>query len=155
MDNILILELYTFLTTIYGGIIAGLAYDLYRTIRYFSKPNKIMTYLEDFLLWLIIALIFFFTLTKANLGEIRGYIVFGFFLGVVVYMLVFSKYIYPLVVEVMKRVKKIINTILSFIILPFTYIKKKASPEIKRFKRLPKEIVKGFRKYKSIISSKK
>lgn len=155
MDNSLILELHIFLTSIYGGIIAGLVYDLYRTIRYHSKPNKFITYIQDFLFWLIITYVFFYTLIKINWGQIRGYIVLGFLMGVIIYIITFSKYIYPLAVKVAGAIKKIIKGIIYLILYPFKYMKRKTCPTLNKFRKVPIEIIREIKKYKKIISSKK
>ncbi len=55
----LIDEFYIFLVSINYGLILGVIYDLYRVFRYYSKPKKILTMIEDFILWLIITLVFF------------------------------------------------------------------------------------------------
>lgn len=155
MESSLTLELHIFLTSIYGGIIAGLVYDLYRTIRYHSKPSKLITYIQDFLFWVIITWVFFFTLIKINWGEIRGYIILGFFLGVIIYIITFSKYIYPLALKIVGLIKSTIRSIILLILYPFKYAKKKTYPRIRKVKKLPVEIIKEIKKYKKIISTKK
>lgn len=155
MDTTLMLELYTFFTVIYGGMIAGFLYDIYRTIRYFSKPSKFITYLEDLLFWTIVASVFFYFLIKINWGEIRGYIILGFFLGAFIYYKVFSKFIYPFCIKGGRIVKKIIKKITTLILYPFRFLKRKSSPTFKKMKKVPIEIVRQTKKYKKIISSKK
>lgn len=155
MDNSLTLELHIFLTSLYGGIILGLVYDLYRTIRYHSKPNKFIAYIQDFLFWIIITYVFFSTLVKINWGEIRAYIVLGFIIGAIIYSITFSRYIYPVAVKIVGAIKKFIRSTISLISYPFKYIRKKTYPTLNRFKKLPIEIVREAKKYKKIISSKK
>lgn len=155
MDNSLMLELHIFLTSIYAGIIAGLVYDLYRAVRHFSKPNRFMTYIEDFLFWVVIAYVFFYTLIRINWGQIRGYIIFGFLLGILIYTIIFSKYIYPMVVKLAGIIKRFIDIILFSISYPFKCFKRKVSPRLNKIKKIPIEIIKEIKKYKKIISSKK
>ena len=155
MDTSLILEIHIFLTVIYSGLMAGFIYDLYKAIRYFLRPNKIITYLGDLLFWTAIASIFFYTIIKTNWGEIRGYILLGFFLGIIIYYKLFSKYIYGLCIKVGKVISTFIKGIISPILYPFKLIKKKSLPTLRRIKRIPTEIIQQTKKYKKIISSKK
>lgn len=155
MNDSLMLELHIFLTSIYGGIIVGLVYDLYKSLRYLSKPSKIITYIGDFLFWIIMSYIFFYTLVKINWGEIRGYILFGFFLGIIIYMIVFSKYIYPIFVKMTALIKKSVVFTTSSILYPFKYLKKRSFKTVNKIKKIPIEIVRDIKKYKKIISTKK
>lgn len=155
MNDSLMLELHIFLTSIYGGIIVGLVYDLYKSLRYLSKPSKIITYIGDFLFWIIMSYIFFYTLVKINWGEIRGYILFGFFLGIIIYMIVFSKYIYPIFVKMTALIKKSVVFTTSSILYPFKYLKKRSFKTVNKIKKIPIEIVRDIKKYKKIIYTKK
>lgn len=155
MDNSLFIDLHIFLTAIYGGLIAGVIYDLYRTLRYVSKPSKYSTYLQDILFWTIITFLFFYILIKINWGELRGYIVLGFILGIIIYIKVFSKITYPILIEIGKIISRFIKEIIFLVLFPFKFIKKKTSSSIRKMKRIPVEAVKELKKYKKIISSKK
>lgn len=155
MNDSLMLELHIFLTSIYGGIIVGLVYDLYKSLRYLSKPSKVINYIGDFIFWIIMSYVFFYALIKINWGEIRGYILFGFFLGIIVYRVIFSKYIYPTFIKVATLIKKVIGFFISLIFYPFKYLKRRSSKTINKIKKIPIEIVKDIKKYKKIISTKK
>lgn len=154
MDTTLMLELHMFFTAIYGGLISGFIYDIYRTIRYFSKPSKFITYLEDLLFWTIIASIFFYILIKINWGEIRGYIVLAFFIGILIYSKTFSKFIYPLCIKIGRIVNKTIKGIVNSILFPFRFLKNKSSPTIKKMKKIPIEIIRQTKRYKKILKKK-
>lgn len=154
MDTTLFLELHIFLSTIYGGLIAGFIYDIYRTIRYFSKPRKFLTYLGDLLFWTLTASIFFIILIRNNWGEIRGYTLIGFFLGIFLYNKIFSRFIYPLCLKLGRVIKEFVKSVLSIVFYPFRILKK-TSPLFKKFKRIPVEIYREIKKHKKIISSKK
>lgn len=155
MDDSLMLELHIFLTSIYGGIIIGIIYDFYKSVRYLFKPKKIITYLGDFLFWIIMSCVFFYTLVKINWGEIRGYILFGFFLGIIIYGSIFSKYVYSIFIKLVGFIKEIICSTVSFIFYPFKYFKKRSSKTLNKIKKLPIEIIREMKKYKKIISTKK
>ncbi|MBU5313305.1 spore cortex biosynthesis protein YabQ [Tissierella carlieri] len=155
MDTSLILEIHMFFTAIYGGLIAGFIYDIYRTIRYFSKPSKFITYLGDLLLWTVIASVSFYVLIKINWGELRGYIILGFILGIFIYYKIFSKFIYTICIKIGGVIKKTTMGIISLILYPFKFLKSKSSPTFKKIKKVPIEIIRQTKKYKKIISTKK
>lgn len=80
MDTTIKIQFYIFLTSIYGGgLIAGLAYDIYRISRLCFKPKKLATLIEDLFFWIGIGIIFFYLLNKNNWAELRFYIFLGFF----------------------------------------------------------------------------
>ena len=82
----LIDEFYIFLLSISYGLIIGLIYDFYRTFRYYSKPKKLVSFIEDLIFWLVITFVFFMFLVKRTDGIIRGFIVVGFVIGYVFYL---------------------------------------------------------------------
>lgn len=155
MENSLILELHIFLTSIYGGIIGGLVYDIYRAIRYNYKLSKFITYIQDLLFWLAMTYIFFSILIKINWGEIRGYIILGFLIGIIIYIITFSKFIYPISIKLIGWIKSTIGNIIAIILYPFKTMKKKTYPSLNKLKKMPIEIVRQGRRYRKIISKKK
>lgn len=155
MDNTLIVDLHIFLGSIYGGLVAGFVYDIYKTIRYYSNPSKLATYIEDLLFWIILALLFFYTSLKINWGELRGYIIIGFLCGVFVYKKVFSKVIYQLFLKIGGTIKNLIKKVAYVVTYPFRYLWRKIFKPIKKVKSIPKYFVKQLKKSKKIISTKK
>lgn len=154
MDTSLILDLHIFLTSIYGGLIAGIVYDIYRTIRYLSKPSKFVSYLGDLIFWTIITSIFFYILIKINWGEIRGFIILGFFIGAFIYIKLFSKFIFPFCTKVGASINKIINMVFSVILYPFKLFKNKSSSTLKKIKKVPIEVIRDIKRYKMIFRKK-
>ncbi|CCQ97332.1 putative Spore cortex biosynthesis protein YabQ [[Clostridium] ultunense Esp] len=158
METTIKIQLYIFLTSIYGGLISGLAYDIYRVNRLYFKPRKIVTILEDLLFWIGISFIFFYIINKSNWGSMRGYIFIGFFLGGFIYLKILSKILFPLWVKLFNGIITIINNILKVIKLPFRQIKSLLSPKMKRINRIrkiPREAIGEIKRYKKIISNKK
>lgn len=100
MDNTIKIEIYIFLTSIYGGLIAGLAYDIYRINRNYFKPKKIATIIEDFLFWIGIGFVFFYMLNKNNWAQLRLYVFLGFFLGGIIYLKILSKFLFPFLLKI-------------------------------------------------------
>lgn len=158
MDTTIKVQLYIFLTSLYGGLITGLSYDIYRLSRYFFKPKKIVTLIEDFIFWVGAALIFFYILNRSNWAELRGYIFLGFFAGGFIYLKVLSKILFPFLIKLFNRVGLIFKRIMGTIILPFKHVNKRLSPKIKKIKRTRealREAISEIKRHKAIISKKK
>lgn len=155
MENSLYLDFHMFLTAIYGGLIAGLIYDISRTLRNISKGKKYITYIQDLVFWVIVTILFFYILIKINWGEIRGFIVLGFIFGIIIYIKTFSKFIYPILMKIFGFIIELIKVVISYVFFPFRFIKSKISKPLIKVKKIPKEILKDTKKYKKIISSKK
>lgn len=131
-------QFYIFLISINYGLILGVIYDLYRVFRYYSKPKKILTAIEDILFWLIIASIIFFFLFNKTDGIIRGFVILGFIIGFIIYLKIISKYSYFILKKTFGLIFRIINEIIIIISFPF----KKAS---KIFGKKANKIAKLFR----------
>ncbi|NLW23432.1 MAG: spore cortex biosynthesis protein YabQ [Tissierellia bacterium] len=158
MDTTIKVQFYIFLTSLYGGLIAGLAYDIYRVSRYYFKPRKIVTSIEDLLFWIGLALIFFYILNKGNWGELRGYIFIGFSIGGFIYIKFLSKILFPLWVKLFNWIGFAFKGIIKLIGFPIKQIKKLLLPKAKRLakiKRIPREAIREINRYRKIISNKK
>jgi len=77
---------YIFLATVYGGIVLGLLYDIYRGIRIAFKRKKAVTIFFDILFSLSALVITVGVLYIVNSGEFRFYTFVGFALGFALYM---------------------------------------------------------------------
>ncbi len=155
MENTLIIDVHIFLGVLYGGLIAGFFYDIYRTFRYFSKPSKWVTYIGDLLFWLVLSILFFYVLVRLNWGEMRGYIILGFLLGIFIYNKIFSKFIYRACLKVGIILKRILHKIMRTFFCPFKYIKKRVYSPIKKIKNIPIILYREAKRYIKIISTKK
>lgn len=158
MDATIKVQIYIFLTSLYGGLIAGLIYDIYRVIRRFFKPKKLVTTIEDFIFWVSIALIFFYILNKSNWTELRGYIFLGFFTGGFIYFKILSKILFLFLIKLFNGLSLILKRIMEVVTLPFKYINKILSPKIKKIRRIGrifKENINKMKRYREIISKKK
>lgn len=158
MDTNIKVQFYIFITSIYAGLLIGLAYDFYRVIRYYFKHKRIAASIGDLLFWVTVAIIFFYIVNKSNWGELRGYIFFGTLLGGIIYFKVLSKILYTLMMKLFKGIIVTIRGFIKILKMPFLKIKRILAPKMKginRIKRLPKETIKDIRRYKKIISQKK
>ncbi len=158
MDNSLKFQSYVFLTSIYGGLLFGFVYDLYKMFRYFLKPNKIATIIEDIIFWVIVTVIVFFILIRSTWGELRGYIFLGLFMGAFLYFKKISRIIYPILIKIFKCIACIFKKIFFILSIPFKQLRRTIKPVAKKIGKLNKisiKMIHDTRKYISIISKKK
>ncbi|SHH96372.1 spore cortex biosynthesis protein YabQ [Clostridium grantii] len=105
--------------SLFTGIITGILFDVYRTIRGFENPNKVLTVLEDILFWILVGLLDFIFLLYNNYAYI-GIYVYGFlFLGIFLYIKFSSKVFIKTINRILLFIVKIIRVVLNIIMYPF------------------------------------
>lgn len=148
-------ETIVFLASINTGLIAGMIYDVYRVFRYYSKPKKILSFIEDLIFWLLISIVFFFTLIKTTEGVIRGFLFFGFLLGLGIYFKLISKYIFIIIKGIIRLILDLINEILKVITFPYKKLKNFTKKRVSKVVLLLKQWFSDMKKYFKIIIKKK
>ena len=98
-------QIYIFMITLYGGMLAGVAYDIYRCIRRVARKRRWLTVLLDVLFIITLGLIVFMSMYAANEGELRLFTFVGFALGFGLYMAGLSLFFSYLA----KRIKRSVN----------------------------------------------
>lgn len=111
-------QAFLFIAFIINGILIGIIFDIFRVFRRTFKTTDIITYIEDTIFWIIAGLLTLYFIFCFNNGEIRFYIFLGIFLGIVIYMLLFSKYFIKINVTIINFVKSIICKTISIILYP-------------------------------------
>ena len=92
---------YIFLITIYGGMVAGAVYDVFRGIRHALHRGRWLAALLDTLFILLLGVVVVFVLYTANMGQLRLYSFVGFVLGFALYIVGIS----PLISFLAARLK--------------------------------------------------
>lgn len=115
-------QLISSIISIFAGTAIGLLFDLYRTINYFTRPNKNFLHLMDLLFWVISGSIVFFILLSADFGLIRVYTFLGICIGVFIYFKLFSEYILRFYRFIIYFLLKILRITITFILLPFNLL---------------------------------
>jgi len=148
MDNSIQSQAYIFFATLYGGIVIGFIYDIYRIFRYYSKPKKIATFIEDLVFWIIVSIIALLILLFSNWGEIRGYVFLGFLSGAFLYNKALSKPVISILVIIIRFIVKGLKYMFNVIIFPFKVI---ATLLYKPYNSVKKKGSNVYRKTKRII----
>ena len=102
-------QLYTFLLFILTGIVIGIVFDIFRIFRRSFKTNDIITYIQDILFWFATGCILLFSIFTFNNGELRGYIFIGIILGLVLHLIVLSKYLINMFLKIINLLRRIIG----------------------------------------------
>ena len=84
-------QLYTLFVFILSGAVIGILFDLFRILRKSFKTPDIITYIEDILFWVISGFLIISAIFKFNDGELRAYLFIGIFLGIIIYIMLFTK----------------------------------------------------------------
>lgn len=115
-------QAYLFLIFVLNGFIIGLLFDFFRILRKSFKTADILTYCQDILFWILTGLLTLYFIFVFNNGEIRIYIFLGILIGIILYMLLLSKYIILINVYILNKIKMCIKLILKIIVIPFKFI---------------------------------
>ena len=107
--NIICRQTHIFLLSCVAGIFSGFIFDIFRIKRRLVKTSDIVVYVEDIIYWLIISVVLFALMYYSNESEVRSYILFGIFIGVVIYVFLFSKCVIFCFTKVIKVVYKLIK----------------------------------------------
>lgn len=148
-------DLISFGISIVSGLFIGIIFDVYRGFRYFSKPKKVLSIIEDFLFWVLIGMLFFLLLVQTTDGVLRGFVFIGSFSGGLFYMLLISKYIYPIIILIYKLILDMISEIIKLLTYPFRKISSFSKKRLNKIVLVPKILFKEMGRYRNIISKKK
>ncbi|QUH25071.1 spore cortex biosynthesis protein YabQ [Serpentinicella alkaliphila] len=162
-------EAYILLASVYGGILIGFIYDLYKIVRLIFNPKKIATLLQDLIFWVIISLVAFYVLIISNDGIIRFYNFLGFILGAFMYYHILSALVTRTIIYIVQLTRRFILDLWQLIKYPFrvglcllegpySYCKKRTKPVYYKSKRiigLPKRAFVNTKKNIKVYFTKK
>ena len=115
-------QAFIFLYSIMGGILIAFIYDIFRIKRKAIRTTTLLVCIEDFLFWIIVALVMFGTLYYSNQGELRGYIFLGTVLGVILYVITLSRLVITVSLAVLNFSGKCFRLIFKLLFFPFKII---------------------------------
>lgn len=106
-------QVYIFLSSVLIGALMGIVFDFFRALRRKGNTKNIVVYIQDIIFWLIVAIIIITSSFILNNGDLRGYMIIGYLLGAILYMLILSNYIKGLFIIIMNFFGKIFSVILK------------------------------------------
>jgi len=104
-------QLETFFITVVTGMFLGGLFDFYRIMRGVFKPRRTFTSVADLLYWLLATAIVFVALLLGNWGEIRLYVFFGLFAGILFYFRLLSRQVIRLLIGIIRLVARAFGTL--------------------------------------------
>lgn len=102
-------QAYLFLIFILNGLIIGFLFDFFRILRKTIKTSDFVTYMQDFIFWILTGVIILYFIFTFNNGEIRLFLFLGIMTGILIYMLLLSKFIIKINVAIINFFKKILE----------------------------------------------
>lgn len=135
MESTLQSQLYIFLLSLAGGVIIALIYDFYRLSRYYSKPKRIKTFIQDLIFWLVLSLIIILFVNRVNEGEIRGFIFLGFTIGILLYSRLLSKKVIRFISYTIDLFISQVKKVMGFILSPFKSVRDELFKSLRKFKK--------------------
>ncbi len=127
-NNIMILsinnQLFLFLLSVFFGFVIGFFYDFLVIFRKIIKHFKFMVQIEDLIYWTISALLLFFIMLKENHGEIRGFLILGSFIGMILYFSAVSNIFLKISDKILSLIKKILIVTFKILFTPIGYVLK-------------------------------
>jgi len=110
-------QAYIFVIFVLYGFLTGLLFDLFRVLRKSFKTPNFVTYIQDVIFWLIIGATLLFTIFRFNDGELRSYIFIGIALGILIYVLGFSKVFIKVSVRIIDTIKTFVKRTIYIVII--------------------------------------
>lgn len=159
---------FVFMFTVYGGIIIGILYDIYRVLKGSRKGDRFITSIWDILFLFASVLVVLWALFSSNYGDIRAYVFIGFIVGFFLYDRILSRIALALFYFIKRNVIFFFKTTNNLLILPFKllfnllwyplskvwqYITKKRA-RLSRIRKLPGIVVQDSRKYYKLLIKK-
>lgn len=118
----LVRQIYIFAIFILNGCIIGILFDIFRILRKSFKTSDFITSLEDILFCMLAGAFLIYSIFIFNNGEIRLYVLLGLVIGLILYMLLFSKHMIEISVFIIGFLKKVFSFIIHIIITPIKII---------------------------------
>ena len=107
-----------FFSTVALGAGIGLAYDVIRLFRRLVRHSVLACNIEDLIYWVLVLIAVFYFMLNKNFGEIRLFSVMGFFIGMVLYLMSFSKPILKIMVITAQFLRAVIIKAVAIILYP-------------------------------------
>jgi spore cortex biosynthesis protein YabQ len=159
---------FVFLFTVYGGIIIGILYDIYRVLKGSRRGDRFITSVWDVLFLAAAVIVVLWAVFSSNYGDIRAYVFIGFIVGFFLYDKILSRIALEVFLFVKRNVVFFFKTTNNILILPFKFLfnllwyplskvwqylsHKKV--RISKLKKLPGVVARDSKKYYGLIIKK-
>lgn len=159
---------FVFMFTVYGGIIIGILYDVYRVLKGSRRGDRAITSIWDMLFLVAAMLVVLWALFSSNYGNIRAYVFIGFVVGFFLYDKILSRVALAVFLFIKNNVIFFFKTTNNILVLPFKFIFNllwhplsrfwqyitHKSIRISKLRKLPGVVMKDSKKYYKLIIRK-
>lgn len=160
---------YVFSCSVYGGILIGILYDIYRVVKRKRKSEKLIDSLWDMLFLFSIFFVIIWAIFSSSYGDIRAYVLIGFLVGFYLYEKLLGRIMAGIFYFLCRNISSFLKKTNCILILPikllcsFTcrcynslvLILKRKKIRLRKVGRLPKQVIDDYRKYYSMIVKRK
>ena len=160
---------YVFSYSVYGGILIGVLYDIYRVVKRKKKSERLITSLWDLLFLFSVFFVIIWAIFSSSYGDIRAYVLVGFLVGFYLYEKLLGRIVVGLFRFLYRNLISFLNKTNCLIALPiklfcsfilrcyyrFVRILGRKKIRLRKVRRLPKQVIDDTRKYYSLIVKRK
>jgi spore cortex biosynthesis protein YabQ len=132
-------QLIVFLSVVLLGVLVGVIFDLYRTLRKIWQPGHWGTSLGDALFWIFVTIFVYVFLIMTTWGEVRLYVFMGMGIGLVTYLKLFSYIVRRYLLKFYSILSKSFIFILKLLRVPFKALRNILSVPIGILKKMIKK----------------
>ena len=118
MITSLISQVKLIIFSLLAGTITGVFFDLYRLIRGFKNPKKVLTIIQDLLFWTLTSIVIFIFLMYTNEGYINFYVYVCLIIGVYLYLRLLSRVFIKVQYKFIKFNGKVFRVVWNVILYP-------------------------------------
>lgn len=118
------------------GLIVSILFDIFRILRKNIKTNYLFTSIEDFIYIFIVGFLFLRSLIVFCNGNIRFYIFFAFFIGIITYILTIKNFCDIIISAIIKT----IILVIKFILIPIKCLYTGINKLLNNFKKIKIQI---------------
>jgi spore cortex biosynthesis protein YabQ len=160
---------YVFSYSVYGGILIGILYDIYRAIKGRKKSERLITSLWDILFLFSVFFVVVWAVFSSSYGDIRAYVLIGFLVGFYFYEKLLGRIVVGLFHFLLRNIISFFKKTNNILVLPlkllcsflcrcyysFLRILGRKKIRLRKMRRLPKQVIEDTRKYYSLIVKRK
>lgn len=106
----------SFYATIYGGIIIGFLFDIYRGLRHNFKIMRYISLVFDAIFWILVTAISFITINAIESFDLRYYHFAALFLGFILYYNTISRFILTAINKIISFITNSIKKTVMYIV---------------------------------------
>ena len=155
-------QAYVFVCMVLCGMLSGIIFDIFRSIRRCTKPKSCIIAAQDLFFWFIELCVVYITAFEVNNAQIRGYEAIALVLGAVFYFVTVSEYVMRFLCHIIRFAMKTVNAVLKplykilhVMTLPFKKARSAVKKKAKNIKNRISSLVKNeIRRLKTIFSGK-